>query len=59
MNPRFRLTRALVSAGNKIAVREKIEELKASFIRLQEENPGDEHVRKLGERLEGIERRLG
>lgn len=58
MNPRFRLTRALVSAGNKMAVREKIGELKAGFLRLQEENPGDEQVRKIGERLEGIEKRL-
>ena len=58
MNPRFRLTRALVSAGNKMAVREKIGELKAGFLRLQEENPGDEQVKRLGERLEGVERRL-
>ena len=58
MNPRFRLTRAFVSAGNKIAVREKFSMLKSSFLKLEEESPNDERIKRLGERLEGVERRL-
>lgn len=58
MNSRLRLTKALLVAGNKSYIKEKLDSLKSSLIELQKENPEDEGAREIWRRLEEVENKL-